>query len=62
MADENTGETRPKPEGDVINLVVKDQAGGEVHFKVGHLRGFGGYDYAAVANAAVGLHALVPAC
>ena len=40
MADENTGETRPKPEGDVINLVVKDQAGGEVHFKVGHLRGF----------------------
>lgn len=36
MADENTAENRPpKTEpSDVINLVVKDQAGGEVHFKV----------------------------
>lgn len=35
MADqEGAGETRPKQEGQVINLIVKDQLGGEVHFKV----------------------------
>lgn len=36
MADETTGETKPVPkqEGSVINLIVKDQSGAEVHFKV----------------------------
>lgn len=36
MADEGAGETKhvPKQEGKVINLVVKDQTGAEVHFKV----------------------------
>lgn len=36
MADDTTGETKPQPkqEGSVINLVVKDQTGAEVHFKV----------------------------
>jgi hypothetical protein len=36
MADEATGETKPQPkqEGAIINLVVKDQTGAEVHFKV----------------------------
>lgn len=37
MADETTGEHQPQPkqEGAIINLVVKDQTGAEVHFKVG---------------------------
>lgn len=36
MADEASGENKPVPkqEGQVINLIVKDQMGGEVHFKV----------------------------
>ncbi|GBG00158.1 hypothetical protein Rsub_12977 [Raphidocelis subcapitata] len=36
MADGETGETKPLPkqEGGVINLIVKDQTGAEVHFKV----------------------------
>ena len=34
MADETSGETKPKVESDVIQLLVKDQSGGEVHFKV----------------------------
>jgi hypothetical protein len=40
MADETTGETKPTPkqEGSIINLVVKDQTGAEVHFKA---RGWG---------------------
>lgn len=31
---ENSGEHKPKVEGKVINLIVKDQGGTEVHFKV----------------------------
>lgn len=31
---EDQAETKPKVEGQVINLVVKDQSGTEVHFKV----------------------------
>ena len=36
MADEATGETKPQPkqEGTIINIMVKDQTGAEVHFKV----------------------------
>lgn len=36
MADEASGENRPVPkqEGQIINLIVKDQMGAEVHFKV----------------------------
>lgn len=35
MADEETyAETKPKVEGEVINLIVKDGNGTEVHFKV----------------------------
>jgi small ubiquitin-related modifier len=37
MADqEASGENKPQPkqEGQVINLIVKDQQGSEVHFKV----------------------------
>lgn len=37
MADqEASGENKPQPkqEGQVINLIVKDQMGSEVHFKV----------------------------
>lgn len=37
MADqEASGENKPQPkqEGQIINLVVKDQQGAEVHFKV----------------------------
>jgi hypothetical protein len=41
MADGETGETKPTPkqEGAVINLIVKDQTGAEVHFKVRRPRG-----------------------
>ena len=34
MADETSGETKPKVEGQALQLVVKDQAGTEVHFRV----------------------------
>lgn len=34
MADETVGETKPKVEGQALQLVVKDQAGTEVHFRV----------------------------
>lgn len=37
MADqEASGENKPQPkqEGQIINLIVKDQLGSEVHFKV----------------------------
>jgi len=36
MADDTTAETKPQPkqEGNIINLMVKDQTGAEVHFKV----------------------------
>jgi small ubiquitin-related modifier len=36
MADDTTGETKPVPkqEGSIINLIVQDQAGAQVHFKV----------------------------
>ena len=30
---EEAGETKPKLEGKIINLIVKDQTGAEVHFK-----------------------------
>lgn len=33
MAD-HTDESKPKVEGEVINIVVKDQSGNEVHFKI----------------------------
>ena len=34
MADDTTGETKPKQEGEVLNLTVKDQTGSEVQFRV----------------------------
>ncbi|KAF8061353.1 SUMO3 [Scenedesmus sp. PABB004] len=36
MAEEASGENKPAPkvEGTIINLIVKDQQGSEVHFKV----------------------------
>ncbi|KAK9847011.1 hypothetical protein WJX84_001018 [Apatococcus fuscideae] len=34
MADETSGETKPKIEGQALQLVVKDQSGTEVHFRV----------------------------
>jgi hypothetical protein len=36
MADEAFGESKPQPkqEGKIINLIIKDQLGGEVHFKI----------------------------
>lgn len=34
MADETSGEAKPKVETQSLQLVVKDQHGGEVHFKV----------------------------
>lgn len=34
MADETSGETKPKVEGQALQLVVKDQNGTEVHFRV----------------------------
>jgi hypothetical protein len=33
MAD-HTDESKPKVEGEAINIVVKDQSGNEVHFKI----------------------------
>lgn len=33
MAD-HTDESKPKLEGEAINIVVKDQSGNEVHFKI----------------------------
>jgi hypothetical protein len=34
MADDTTGETKPKQESEVLNLTVKDQHGSEVQFRV----------------------------
>jgi hypothetical protein len=36
MADEASGESKPQPkqEGKVINVIIKDQMDGEVHFKI----------------------------
>lgn len=36
MADEASGESKPQPkqEGKIINLIIKDQLDGEVHFKI----------------------------
>lgn len=36
MEQEASGENKPQPkqEGQIINLIVKDQMGSEVHFKV----------------------------